>query len=454
MFIRRGRQSPGDTPTSPEGTPPPTPRASPGDRPGAPGGSVGEDPVVVHLASLNELAYFRVQKASAEKLGITPANLDRLVKAHRKQLSSHSPGESGSDVLFEDKAPWLHPVAGAGLLDDLATTIRRYVICEDSTTDTAALWIAFTWLIDAFDVAPIANITAPMPNCGKSTLLDLFEIWAYRPLKADNISPAALFRSVEKWRPTLLIDEVDAFLRDDEDARGILNSGHKRNGFVLRVVGENHEPRRFSTWGAKALCGIGKIAPTLHSRSIKLELRRKLPGEKVENLRHADPAHMENLTRRLARFASDNRQAAKAARPEPLPWLNNRAQDNWEPLLAIAALAGGTWPAKARQASMAICGQDAANSTPDTKTELLADIRDAFARQKADKIFSADMLDLLCADEEAPWAAFNKGRPLSQRQLAGLLSSFGIKPDDVRVGISVRKGYALEKFRDAFRRYL
>jgi len=45
--------------------------------------------------------------------------------------------------------------------------------------------------------------------------------------------------------------------------------------------------------------------------------------------------HFEALARRCARFAQDNAQIILAARPEIPEELNDRAADNWEPLLAI-----------------------------------------------------------------------------------------------------------------------
>ena len=41
-----------------------------------------------------------------------------------------------------------------------------------------------------------------------------------------NITAAAIFRTVEAARPTLLIDEADSFLSDKEDIRGVLNAGY------------------------------------------------------------------------------------------------------------------------------------------------------------------------------------------------------------------------------------
>jgi hypothetical protein len=46
-----------------------------------------------------------------------------------------------------------------------------------------------------------------------------------------------LFRYIEEVRPTLLIDEADSFVKDNEEMRGILNSGHtKAAAYVIRNV--------------------------------------------------------------------------------------------------------------------------------------------------------------------------------------------------------------------------
>lgn len=103
---------------------------------------------------------------------------------------------------------------------------------------------------------------------------------------------------------------------------------------------------------------IGKLNDTLADRSIKVALKRKLPGEHVERLRHADPELFRTLARRCARFAADHAEAIRAARPSMPEGLHDRAQDNWEPLLAIADLAGGPWPEQARAAALALSGGD------------------------------------------------------------------------------------------------
>ena len=200
----------------------------------------------------------------------------------------------------------------------IASTVRRFIVCDAETADAVALWVAMTWFMDVVQIAPLAVITAPEKRCGKSLLLFLLGRLSCRPLTASNISPAALFRCIDAWNPTLLVDEADAFARENEELRGLLNCGHTRDGaYVVRTVGDDHTPRKFNTWGAKALAGIGKLADTLMDRAIVLELRRKLPHEQVERLRHAEPDLFETLAEKLARFAEDYRDEVRQARPDP-----------------------------------------------------------------------------------------------------------------------------------------
>lgn len=412
-------------------------------------GTVFEADVLALLRQVREAEparWARIRHAIKEAKTVSLADLDKLTSA-----ASDAP--VGSNELFPEVTLWPDPVDGAELLEDLAVIIRRHVIADPATVHAAALWAAFTWFVDVVNVAPIANITAPEKRCGKTVMLGVLARLACRPLAVSNIAPAALFRSLELWTPTLLIDEVDAFLAEHNEARGILNAGFTRDSaFVIRCVGDDHMPTRFNVWGAKALCGIGKIADTLADRSIPLRLRRKLPGERTVKIRHADPAAFAELTGKLARFAIDNREAIRTARPAEVDGLNDRANDCWEPLLAIAELAGCNWPRMARLAAATLHGLE--EDTPSIGAELLASIRDVFDNRRADRLSTADLLATLAEDEEAPWAAWNRGKPMTPHQLAKRLSEFGIKPTTQRIGYKTAKGYKREQFEDVFTRYL
>jgi hypothetical protein len=106
----------------------------------------------------------------------------------------------------------------------------------------------------------------------------------HRGLIFTNASPAVVFRSIEAWAPTLLLDEADTWMSQDLTLAGILNGGHtRRTANVLRVEEAAGElkPRRFKTWCPIVIAGIGSQRDTLMSRSIVIGLRRKLAHETV-----------------------------------------------------------------------------------------------------------------------------------------------------------------------------
>jgi putative DNA primase/helicase len=295
-------------------------------------------------------------------------------------------------------------------------------------------------------------------QCGKSTALALLGAVVPRPLPSANISPAALFRAVEKYRPTLLLDEAETYMRDGNEAlRGILNAGHARTqAFVMRVEGDSLEPRIFSTWGPKVFALIGRLPATLEDRSIVIPMKRKAKGERVERLRlDRLPAEGEPLRQRAARWAADNIGTLKNADPPvPAELVRDRTRDNWRPLLAIADLLGGAWPNEARRAALALAG---GRPTEDTaRITLLEDIRAIFKEEGVDRLPSGDLVKSLVELEDHPWPEWRDGRSLTATQLARLLKPFGIAPVKWRGEGEQRtwRGYQVADFLDSFNRYL
>jgi putative DNA primase/helicase len=410
--------------------------------------AVPEEPSIARLAALSRGDYHKVRRVEAKRLGLSLTALDAEVQDARKERE-----RSDVEAMFRVVEPSQEPVNAATLLDEIHQVLRSFIVCDEETSVAATLWIAFTWFIEHVQVAPLAVITAPEKRCGKSQLLSLIGALSRRPMTASNISPSALFRVISKHTPTLLIDEADTFLRDNEELRGIINSGHTRqSAFVVRTQGEEHEPRCFSTWGAKALSGIGTLADTLMDRAVVLQLRRKLPGEEVERLRHADRTRFDHLASQLARFEADAHEAIASARPSLPKELNDRAQDNWEPLLAIADLAGGAWPRRAREAARKLA--ETKESTASVSVELLADVHEVFETTGLDRISSADLLKRLNGDEMKRWATHHRGQPMTAREFAKVVGEFGVKGKYLRFGEVNVRGYYARDFEDAFKRYL
>jgi len=414
------------------------------------------DEVVKELAKLTKLEYEKVRLEKAKALSFRPTILDDLVKTERAKGSGIE-GE-GKKRPFVEVEPHPDPIDPAQLLSEIADTIRQFIVLDKEQSHAAALWVALTHFIDVVEVAPLAIINAPEKSCGKTQLLTVLGRMSYRPLPASNASASALFRAVELWKPTILIDEADTFFRENFELHGMVNAGYLRDGYVLRseAVGDSFEPKMFSVFSAKALAGIAlekHLPDATMSRGIVFNLRRKLSHESVGRLRHADRGLFAGIAEKLARFSLDYSQQVRLARPALPDSLSDRDQDNWDGLLAIASCAGAEWLARATVAALKLSG--AAEKTISTGNELLSDIQHIFEAKRADKISTADLIAALCTDEESPWATYNRGKPITPRQVAKQLSTYGIASKNIRLGAyETPKGFELSQFADAFTRYL
>jgi hypothetical protein len=272
----------------------------------------------------------------------------------------------------------------------------------------------------------------------------------WRPLLSANATASAIFRIVEMQQPTLLIDEADSFLPENVELRGILNSGHRRGGSVMRTVGDDYEPRTFATYAPCTIALIGKLPATLSDRSVHIDLRRRRADEPVVPYRFDRTGHLDTLARMTARWVADNAERIRGAEPDVPGGLFNRAADNWRPLLAIADAAGGEWPERARRAAQCARPDDEES----IRVLLLGDIRAIFAERAADRLASAELVEALVAIEGRPWAEWKNGKPITTNGLARLLAPFGIVPATIRTGDRTPKGYQRAQFDDAFVRYL
>jgi putative DNA primase/helicase len=405
------------------------------------------DAVFDQLAVLSPIEYDRTRDAKSKELGCRPSTLDREVESRRNALQA-----GGSVMVFENPEPWPDPVNGDELLSFASELFRKYVVMDDVAADACALWVVNSYTHEINRVSPILAITSPDKRCGKTTLLELLSKLCCRPLSTSHATPAAIFRAVEQFWPTILFDEGDLSVEGDSDIRCILNSAHTRSGaYVLRCVGDGHEMRRFSTWSPKVIAAIGSLAPTLHDRSIHVRLKRKKKVDTVDRLRNLNPTATTDLCSQLARWAKDNVDSLAKSRPELPEELHDRAQDNWEPMLAIADQVGMIWPERARKAAIELSSGDLEDDAIGVR--LLRDIQIVLDKKGVVRIHSSDLLEELLVLDEGPWINY-KGKGISTSEVARLLRQFDVKSKQLRIDGLNRHGYEAKDFGDPFSRYL
>ena len=293
-------------------------------------------------------------------------------------------------------------------------------------------------------------------RCGKSTLLRVLSRLVTRPLPAANITPSAMFRVIEAAKPTLLIDEADSFLHDNEELRGVVNSSHCRlDAYVIRNVaaGDDYQARAFSTWAPIAIASIGKVAATIADRSITLVMERKAKGQTVTRMRVDRDDGFGVLASKAARWAQDHLEALRQADPDAPATLNDRQADNWRPLLAIADAIGADWPKLAREAALAL---SAADEDADTiGVQLLASIKSVFDRIEVTEIWTVELLQRLHRMSERPWGEYGRPpKPISAHQIANLLKPFAIKSEQIKKDGVNKRGFRRDQFKKAWKRYV
>ena len=391
------------------------------------------DQEISRLASLPAVRYEAERSRAAAKLGMRLAILDKLVK---HEQDSHQ-GKQGEPE--PERKPWPLAVRGDDLVEELIGDLTRYVSLEPDYAAVASFWALHTYLVNQGFITPRLAITAPQPRCGKTTLVNWLQTVVQRPLSSVNVSAAAVYHIVEALQPTLLIDEADTFLATQNELRGVLNSGHQKNGCVHRWDPRAKCIRAYPTFCACAISLIGTLPSTLQDRSVRIRLRRRRPDEKIASLR--TDKMTDELARRCARWALDNEFSYANQDPVIPEQLFNRVEDNWRPLLGLADAIGGQWPMRLRQIAVKIAELEAGENSS-TDTQLLRDIQDIFGDREW--ITTNDLLSGLHRREYI----------MSGKRLAARLKPYGPEPKQERHGTRVERGYLRKDFADAWSRYL
>lgn len=366
------------------------------------------------------------------------------------------------------EAPDWTPVSApplADLLDELARHVRRYVVLSADQATLCALWVVHVFAIAAADVTPYLIVTSPQRRCGKSRLLEVLRGLVLGAWYVVRPSEAVLFRKLATGA-VLFLDEYDtifsAAAKDStEGIRATLNAGFERGAVVSRCEDHGKELLDFEVFGPKVLAGIGDPPDTVRDRGYVLSLRRARRSETRERFRRRKAGPVaEELRRRLEAWADTPGTIAALKRAEPaLPdALNDRAQDAAEPLLALADLAGGEWPARARAALVALAGEAEEDEVEDASgVALLRDLVVVFERLAGPKGATSEVLVReLRSTEGTPWEKWNRGEGLDPNGLARLLRPFKVhsKKKRWKSGDEPRGGYYKADILEAADRYV
>ena len=419
-----------------------------------------------------------LRRKVAVDYGVTVGDLDRLVRMLEESKAADEGGsQQGQALNFVEPEAWREEVDGRELVCDIGLAIRHNVVLDPLYLFVLVLWVIHTYLLDELKCTPRLIIGAATEGCGKSTLVDVLSYLVWRPLRTIGLTPAALFRAIDKYRCVLLLDEASRTFDAEHGAAhdllnlviAILDAGFQPGRSIIRAVGEDHDVHEFFVYAPVCLAVFNKtkLPNTLVTRSIHIPLKKKLRSERAVpfSLYH-DVEPLQALAQKTRRWCDDNRERVRElllARIEREradegtaddALLFNRLADKWRPLFAIAEAIGLLPEAQGVAAELAKL--DAIRSEAESdflNVPLLADCKYIFHKRKEDWLSDDQLQTELNAMIGRPWLGLGL-TGITKHKVAKFLSDFDIRPQRPRTPEGRQYGYSRVQFEDAWARYL
>ena len=341
--------------------------------------------------------------------------------------------------------------------------ISTHLVCSKAQRTVLALWILHTYSYTSFLTTPYLNVFSPVEESGKSTCMAVLRGLCAQSWWAAGVSPSAFKRKITAERPTVLLDNWHTVFRgaDKQQMTGFLLSGCDMVRDLCFNTDGPENAGEECTFSPKAFAGLEPLPPVLARRCIPIVLQRRKPEESVKSiLRLMFPERTSKFTSWMKDWTEHHSQQIKEAfgryedQPLTLPGLSPHQQQSAKVLIALAETIGGNWPQKARAALLEIFSEY--NGSQVSPTQLLSDIRDAFAHYGKQRLFSAEVLAYLYSLDQRTYDQWNKqGDPMTAAALARPLNkNFKIYPRTQRRGKERLKGYQQADFQEAWERYL
>ena len=317
--------------------------------------------------------------------------INALLEKHRKgwpDIPALLAGTSSDPIwnVVEDGDDQNDAPQDLSLIDMVLAVVTGHV---DVTADEAlvmALWILLTHHYAKFEYSPRLALLSPVKGCGKTTALKALKYLCARPRLMNSVTPAMIYRVIDRDHPTLLIDEGDNLgLNLNSTIRSIMNGGHNVGSDVGRVI--KGAPTDYETFGPLAIAAIGTLPLTLMDRSVIIHMEKS----QRRDLRRLDPNSpnikvVEAVYREICKWAGT---PLKNDIDAILPNDPTRHADNWRPLICIADSFGKAWGRKARAAADAYKNN---YSDDDLRVILLTDIRTVFNQLNVDRVTSEQLV--------------------------------------------------------------
>jgi len=307
-----------------------------------------------------------------------------------------------------------------------------------------SLWIAATYLYEAFDCFPYLTITARVKRAGKTRLSELIGFTCSMPFNVAGASAASLFRTVDENKPTLLIDEAEALSSESASSiRTFLNVGYRKGQTIPRADGK-YGVKQWPTYCPKVFVLIGDVYDTLRDRSIIIEMQRGEPGKRFSY----EIAKLEGaaIADEIKNLVAENLEAIQLAYCDTdINFLTDRDAEIWRPIFTIAKAIEPDSISELSRIAVDLATEKTADSRKygfvNQEEQERTIRREEYARRaiadlltitaKREYVSSAEAITLLKAIDIAPWRKY-EGTGLEGRMLADLVAVLELRSKAIR----------------------
>lgn len=349
--------------------------------------------------------------------------------------------------------------------------LREYILSychfeDESIVRPLALWIAGTYIFDAFDAYPYLTITAKTKRSGKTRLgAELISFTCSTPMNVAGASPAALFRAVKDMKPTIIQDEAEQLNSEAASLmRQFLNVGYRKGQTIPRADGK-HGIIQWPTYCPKVFILIGDVYDTLKDRSIVVNMKRLPEGKELKPFSY-ERAKMEGneIGEEIKSLLAGNlEKILKAYETENIKFLTDRDAEIWRSIFALERILGDGGTKTLSNLTRTAVDVSTEKTLPSRSYAMSADAekqaeRESYARRlladmltitKGKKaISSLDAIKELKKLDTAPWRVYraesddvagassltNDG--LDQRSMSTLLAIVGLRPKPIRNAVT------------------
>ncbi|MHA1169391.1 MAG: hypothetical protein ACTSRU_16310 [Candidatus Hodarchaeales archaeon] len=237
------------------------------------------------------------------------------------------------------------------LLYDVESKIGDYIEFFEglNTLTFISLWCIGTYFHRLFKAYPYVFLNG-LKASGKTKTLEVCNQICFNSFLSTGMSTASLFRMIEVFRPTIMIDEGESLRNKErrESFREIILSGYKNGAKTYRVEEfsnkgvKGYTVKEFDLYCPKMLANITGLESILESRCISLTMKAALNQKIANNDVDLDDPEWQTIRDKIYEMLFFDWDEVKKIYDslENNGGFKNREWELWRPILSLAKYFG------------------------------------------------------------------------------------------------------------------